>query len=492
MSTELRQLSEREREILELVATGLSNQQIALRLGISANTVKVHLRNIFAKIGAASRTEATMYAVRGGLVPVHVQTSAATERHPEPVFSVVEDVEQDQDDSVCTLADAPQTATADEPVPDLADTTAPIEHHELLSPPESETGVVVPATIDHHAARPLRWPLLGLAAAAVVVVVLGVLWATGMFNRLAQPTTGTAPQRWLPREPMSMARAGFAVASFDDLIYVAGGEASSGVVALLERYDPGMQTWTSLSQKPTPVTDVKAVVIGGKLYIPGGRRSRPLDDITTAFEAYDFRTDSWEQQPELPSPRSGYGLVTVEGKLLLFGGWDGRSYRAEVLEYDPGTRLWSERTPMPTARAYAEATIVGGTIYVMGGENESGALDNNEQYLPTSEGNRPWTKRQPLPTPRSRFGTAVALNLISVLGGVQQDALPLQYNARTDSWTSLQPPPQPLGSQPGVIQNDVLTLSFGGKQQNGEYSDQVLTYQSFYSVAFPQVGGNPK
>jgi hypothetical protein len=291
---------------------------------------------------------------------------------------------------------------------------------------------------------------------------------------------------------MSSARAGFAIASFDDLIYVAGGEASSGVVALLERYDPGMQTWTSLSKKPTPVTDVKAVVIGGKLYIPGGRRSRPLDDITTAFEAYDFRTDSWEQLPELPNPRSGYGLVTVEGRLLLFGGWDGRSYRAEVLEYDPGTRLWSERTPMPTARAYAEATVVGETIYVMGGENESGTLDDNELYLPTSEGNRPWSKRQPLPTPRSRFGTAVALNLISVLGGVQQDAGPLQYNARTDSWTPLQPPPQPLGSQPGVIQNDVFTLSFGGKQQNGEYSDQVLAYQSFYSVAFPQVGGNPK
>ncbi|HWQ13319.1 MAG TPA: response regulator transcription factor, partial [Roseiflexaceae bacterium] len=63
-------ISEREREILRLVAMGATNQQIAQRLDISVNTVKVHLRNIFGKIGVASRTEATVYAIRQGLVVV--------------------------------------------------------------------------------------------------------------------------------------------------------------------------------------------------------------------------------------------------------------------------------------------------------------------------------------------------------------------------------------------------------------------------------------
>jgi DNA-binding NarL/FixJ family response regulator len=68
LGTENSELSERELEILRLVATGASNKEIASRLTISTNTVKVHLRNIFAKVGAASRTEAALYAVRTGLV----------------------------------------------------------------------------------------------------------------------------------------------------------------------------------------------------------------------------------------------------------------------------------------------------------------------------------------------------------------------------------------------------------------------------------------
>lgn len=74
-------LSERELQILRLVAEGFSNRQIAGMLDISENTVKVHVRNIFSKIHVASRTEASMYAVRHGLL-VDVRVDGAEEHHP--------------------------------------------------------------------------------------------------------------------------------------------------------------------------------------------------------------------------------------------------------------------------------------------------------------------------------------------------------------------------------------------------------------------------
>jgi len=59
-------LTLREREILDLLADGLGNKQIAGRLGISTNTVKTHLELLFEKLDVASRAEAVASAVRRG------------------------------------------------------------------------------------------------------------------------------------------------------------------------------------------------------------------------------------------------------------------------------------------------------------------------------------------------------------------------------------------------------------------------------------------
>ncbi len=55
-------LSSREREVLDLVAQGLANKQIARRLGITERTVKVHVGNVFRRIGVADRTSAALWA----------------------------------------------------------------------------------------------------------------------------------------------------------------------------------------------------------------------------------------------------------------------------------------------------------------------------------------------------------------------------------------------------------------------------------------------
>src|SRR5438876_5188 len=61
-------LTNREREILGLLAERLGNKQIAARLGISTNTVKTHLELLFDKLGVSSRAEAVAVGVRRGLL----------------------------------------------------------------------------------------------------------------------------------------------------------------------------------------------------------------------------------------------------------------------------------------------------------------------------------------------------------------------------------------------------------------------------------------
>ena len=62
------ELTERESEVLGLLAQGLANKQIAARLGISEHTVKFHVSSIYSKLGASSRTEAVRLGVRQGLI----------------------------------------------------------------------------------------------------------------------------------------------------------------------------------------------------------------------------------------------------------------------------------------------------------------------------------------------------------------------------------------------------------------------------------------
>ena len=60
-------LSDREREVLLMVADGLANKQIAQRLSISEKTVKAHLTSVFRQIGVTDRTQAALWAERSGL-----------------------------------------------------------------------------------------------------------------------------------------------------------------------------------------------------------------------------------------------------------------------------------------------------------------------------------------------------------------------------------------------------------------------------------------
>jgi two-component system, NarL family, response regulator DegU len=66
----LGQLSDLELQLLQLVASGLSNKEIANRLGFAESTIKNRLSTMFQTLGVADRTQAAIYAITRGLVPI--------------------------------------------------------------------------------------------------------------------------------------------------------------------------------------------------------------------------------------------------------------------------------------------------------------------------------------------------------------------------------------------------------------------------------------
>jgi DNA-binding NarL/FixJ family response regulator len=71
-------LSPREREVLALVAEGLTNREIGERLGMTRGTARNHVAQICVKLGAETRTAAAVYALRAGLLEGQKETPPGT------------------------------------------------------------------------------------------------------------------------------------------------------------------------------------------------------------------------------------------------------------------------------------------------------------------------------------------------------------------------------------------------------------------------------
>jgi len=438
------ELSEREHEILRLVATGASNKQIAQQLVISPNTVKVHLRNIFSKIGAASRTEAALYAMREGLVQI----------------AVVE--------------------TGDRATP--APTT---DNPPAIPPVSSET--LSTARVAAPAARGLpRWAGLGgllIVALVILVVILLTQPKPAAAPLVSLPTR--APQ-WQSRAEMPTVRSGMAATAYADQAYLMGGEGPTGITGANERYDPASNSWTALANMPAAAADVAGAAIGGLIYVPGGRLVS--DEITSTLQVYDPRQDLWEQKAPLPLPLSAYALAVYEGKLYVFGGWTGDAFVNSVFVYDPLSNQWSIHAAMPTARGFSGAALAAGKIFVMGGTAGGAALTVNEAFSPDAEagGGTAWAAVAPIPSGRAKAGVASVADIVHVVGGDGVTGLQtaLEYLPQLDQWKEIESPRTQPWSRMGLVAIGTNLYAFGGLAGQSITGAQ-WTYQALYTIAVP-------
>jgi DNA-binding CsgD family transcriptional regulator/N-acetylneuraminic acid mutarotase len=454
-------LSERELDILRLVASGKANKEIANQLVISPNTVKVHLRNIFAKIGVVSRTEATLYAVKIGLVRPHVASQV---------------IETGPDDGTNS---EPQTG---------------------IEKSEADTSQALPA--QKSKTRLPAWLLALLIMGALLLIAgLGIMGARVIGERLRPMPTplpaisaASTPQvnvvpRWTKRSDLPSPRKGMAVIEYENNLYIVAGETSQGIDGALLRFSQAENTWSTLASKPTPVTDIQAALVSEKIYVPGGRLAN--GSATDRLEVYDPRKGTWENRAPLPEPLSAYGMTFFEGQIYLFGGKNGEQYSASVYVYDPQEDRWTTRTSMSSPRAYTSVVESGGKIYVMGGYDGQHALNSNEAYLPNRDisGESPWKAFAPLPEGRYAMSTAQLVGIIYLVGGLGENGQPagkpaIQYSVQVDQWMEFETPPVKIGTNSALLPSGKYLYILGGETPEG-LSAANLAYQAIYTITVP-------
>jgi DNA-binding CsgD family transcriptional regulator/N-acetylneuraminic acid mutarotase len=450
------ELSEREREILQLLATGLSNKEIAAQLYLSPNTVKVHLRNIFAKLGVQSRTEATVIAIQRGYVTV-------------------------------------PGAAAPEAAPVGGEAVGPREPFGTQDQVQSVPEPAAPA-IELEPALPMRRRLIlvGLALLAVLLAVIaaprGSAQSSGQLQPFSDSTSAVTVNTlqagdsvWQPLTPMSLPRGRLATAAIGSQIVAIGGETTNGVTGLVEVWDVDRKQWKTGQTKLTPVANIGAAALGDQLIVPGGYTAAGTP--TNVVEAYNVISDEWTSLAALPAPRFAYAVTAYGDKVYVFGGWDGQGYANSTFIYDPGTNQWTTGAPLPIGRGFAGAAVLDDAIYVVGGYADDHEFDRCDRYLPKVDR---WETCAPMSVARGGLSLLPVGGRLYAIGGGWTGYLTFneRYDPATNSW-SIVPSPitgQWRGMGAAHVGNDIYAL--GG--WNGQYLNVLEKYSPFpFSIFVP-------
>lgn len=441
------ELSNREMDVLVALSKGLTNKEIALHLSISPNTVKVHIRNIYSKLGVSNRTEAVADAVQQGLIEIERFVTNQTI------------IQNNKPNKVLVKPASPSVHEKDADIVEVPQSIQTKKNHSILL-------------------------LVGLLITAILII-----WQVTIYINKSDATPPFVSQSideneyWSTATPMIDARDGFALAAVGSDIYLMSGETKDGIVhdgfALTTHTD----VWRPLADKPTAVRDAMAGVVVGQIIIPGGTTDKHIP--TDIVEIYSPSNDAWRIAAALPNALTGAVTIAYNDHLYLFGGATATTVLSTAYVYDPTADAWRPLPDMSTARTEATGGVLQGKLYVVGGKTETQELTTCESFDPVDER---WLSCADMLQPRSEATSTGLLNQLYVVGGSVEQKLSYgeRYDPNTNTWQLFNLPMLDieanwLGSAMTTVETRIYL--FGGrrdnKQTNNSYLYNALPFQFF-------------
>jgi DNA-binding CsgD family transcriptional regulator len=455
-------LTERELEVVRLLATGVSNKEIAAQLRVSPNTVRVHLSNITTKLQAQSRTEIAMIAVRNGWV----------ERRQEVAHQAGGSQVGSEDTADATMPTAAPQPLPPEPVP-VAPNPEPPPPLAMWRRIASVAALII--------ALALTIPALQRSAPQTAAELSGSLLVDGTFGPAIEAPPNEAT-RWYPRASIRTARSRMAVTPVAGKVYVIGGEVDRAASSEVVIYDPERDAWSDGGRKPTPVMNTGAAAIGNRIYVPGG--TTPSAIATDRMEVFDTQSNEWKVAPALPRPLTGHGVAAFNGRVYVVGGRTINGINAETYVFDPASGQWSSLAPLPTPRTQLGVAVSGGRLYAVGGYDGQREYTTCE-FLHIDEGR--WYPCAPMTIPRGSLGLApVGAALFAIGGGLTgYIGFNERYDPGSDRWVPFEMPLPRLGDWRGMGLAAMATQFYavGGTTRGVPLSDsfvyEVLNNRTF-------------
>jgi DNA-binding CsgD family transcriptional regulator len=405
------ELSTREHEILDLLTTGLTNREIAQKLFISPNTVKVHLRNIYEKLGVSSRTEATLYAIEHGLVKVPGQeekTTQSKENAPSSLlqkywwailvvlgtliigaFLIGQNAADNNPEPVTESDNRWQTLA---PLPDKTSRLAAISYNNFLYAIGGETEEGASSHTWQYDININQWAALEDKPTAVKDIKAGLIgeliYVPGGVDDAGKVSTtleifDPRTETWSAGAPLPHPISAYALATNEGQLYLFGGWNGEYVQDLTLIYDPTSNTWTEGSPMPTARAYASAAVVSNTIYVVGGwdgEKALPTNEayLPSRDQAGEL---AWINEIELPESQYAVGLQSIGEIIFLLAQTEDQN--TQILQYIPQQKEWLqtiETAPSPIQQHIATTTLQG-FLYVLGGEsNENERFDTSLRY----------------------------------------------------------------------------------------------------------------